>query len=490
MSASRPPRNRPPWLTLALLAALAALAALAVLAARPAPPVERSAIGFDGLALWLTAEGVSARRHTGAGPLSLDETGLRVLPLYDTDPTRGQSDPADGFDPDLNRDVRPIAASVLLEKLAQAPSVIVLPKWRDGVRRQGVRHEDLLINAGAGDPVTVIEANGHSRFARSEPADADRSEAPPEEGAEAGVKPQGETGAPRSDPPLRLPRLAPVEGDVRTVQTLAAPGRFGGQVRLAAPQYAEAGPDCAAIVGADERGLVFRCARGEAPFWVVSDPDLLNNHGLVHAENRTFAAALLEHLRAEAAGSDRFQSDAPGVAAIVIDYANHAWVVDGAPRGRDLSDLLRYVQPPFVWLWLAAALLFAAALWRGAVRERPLVTVFRQGHGAARRIAFQAQARLMRATGRDGALLRALAEARAARLCEILIGPGEAARTDRLIAQLRRRDPALGERVERMLGAVAELPDRVPAETAAQALRDLESVYQEACAFAGAETQP
>ena len=475
MSAASQHKAGPPWITLAFITVMTGLIALAILAARPAPPVERSAFGFDGLARWLTAQGVPARRADGGGPVSLEGAGLRVLPLYDTDPTRRRTVFDDGFDPDLNPDVREIQAWAVLEKLRQAPTVIVLPKWRDGVRRQGVRHEALLINAGANAPVSVLEVE---------------QDAAPDEGAEREAEPAAQAGAPEPGRTVRLPRLSAVEGDVRTTQTIPVPGRFGGQVRLAAPQFAEAGPACDAIVGDDARGLVFRCAGQGRAFWVVSDPDLLNNHGLTHDDNQAFSTALMEHLRAEAAGLEGFGDEGTPGETIVIDYTSHTWVVNGAPRGRQLSDLLRYVQPPFVWLWLASALLFAAALWRGAVRERPILQAFTHGYGSARRIAFQAQARLMRATGRDGALLRVLAEARTARLCELLIGQGEGASADRLIAQLRRRDPSLGERLERILKAIAALPDRLPAETAGQALRDLETVYQEACAFAGVETPP
>lgn len=488
MSPAQSRRAGPPWVTLALLALLAVAAALIVLFVRPPPPLERSAIGYDGLARWLTAQDMPVEVFGGAGPLASDGVGLRILALYDSDPTEIVAlSPETPFDRDLLADMSFVTAPTIAAKVADIPTVIIWPKWRDGVRLRGVRHRELLINAGAGDPPVelVLEGSAERVLREAGFVAEDSDEARTGEAEEITIV-ESETGAdaaddgePAAPDPLVWPRLLPVGGDVRRIEEISAPGRLGGRVRLAAPQYAQAGEACEALVGDAMLGLVFECRWGEVMFWVVSDPDLLNNHGLTDPANRRFATALVERLRGEAAAG-----------AVLIDYSTHNWVIDGEPRGRELSDLLRYFQAPFIWLWLAAALMFAAAVWRGAVREQPLATVFAFGHGATRRIAFQAQARLMRATGRDGALLRALAAARAAALCDVMLGRDErgGARTERMLVQLTRRDESLGARLSELLSAIAQLPDRLPADAAERTLHHLETLYQEARASAGAES--
>ncbi|MCR9129762.1 MAG: hypothetical protein NXI12_09580 [Alphaproteobacteria bacterium] len=481
MSASETQRRGPPWLTLLALAVVVGAAAVVIVFSRPAPPLERSAIGYEGLARWLAADGLDVDVFTGAGPLASEDVGVRILALFDADPTQFEIfEPGSAFDPDLHAVIRPQDAGTVVSKVAGLPTVIVFPKWRDGVRRRGVRHEELLINAGAGEPGVELEAGPRVtdilRTTDRIGEDVDLDPDGPDDGLEkdsAGAEPEAD----RELGPLIWPRVLPVNGDVRRVEEISAPNRLGGRVRLAAPQYAQAGPACEPLVGDAVLGLVFACLWEGTPFWVVSDPDLLNTHGLTDPANRAFASAFVRQVLGEAGGGS-----------VLIDYSNHNWVVDGEPRGRSLSDLARYFQPPFVWLWLAAALLFAAAFWRGAVREQPLASVFRHGHGAARRIAFLAQARLMRATGRDGALLRALAGARAAALCDLMLGRDErgGARTERMLAQLTRRDAVLGERLAALLAAIADLPDRLPLHEAEQALNDLETLYQEARASAGA----
>lgn len=518
---SRP--TGPPWLTLLAIGVVVVLAVSVMLAFRPTVAIERSAIGFDGLARWADAQGMPVRRYDGAGPLITDGVGLRVLPLFTPDPTDAPALRFDeDWDVDLNADVRWISGWTIGDKAADLPTLIVFAKWRDGVRRLGLRHEDLLINAGAGDPVVRLsepqdeESEPDPGEAQTKTPPDSEAAAPPEPGPIRTDKPghgsvdaQGGDGEPqprddtnpepveadlttfdpadpvenaRPDDPLIWPALLPVQDDVSVEQSLSAPARFGGSVTLAAPQYAAAGENCRALVGEDQRGLVFECRWGTHEFWVVSDPDLLNNFGLTHGDNRQFATALLTGLLAS--------DDTLGAREILLDYSTHNWVSGGEPRGRDLADLLRFFQPPFIWFWIAALALFAVALWRGAVRERALITVFREGHGAARTLAFRAQARLMRATRRDGALLRALGAARTAALCDLMLGHDEQSgeRAPRMIAQVSRRDAALGERLQFILAAIADLPDRMAVDTAERALADLESVYQEAFASAGFES--
>lgn len=478
-----------------------AMAAAIFLARPPTPPVSASAFGFDGLARWLTREEVATRRFQGGYGLDPEGIGLRILPLYDDDPNERLVSFVQNNDEDssltsderahLNAEIVPIPSYVVLRKVETIPTLIVLPKWRDGVRLSGLRHRDFLIDAGAGTPVATLYRTGSPPEPVEDEADPGDSEAGEDEAAtesepvmvgdveieiterDSGAQSDAEK---REITPLQLPVLAPVVGDLGETQSIALPGELGGgSVRLSVPQYASAGEACEAIVGTQERGLVFACTFLEHEFWVVTDPDLLNSYGLTYAENRAFASTLIETLRGEGE--------------VIVDYTTSSWVFQ-EPRGRDISDLYRYFQPPFLWLWLAALGLFALAFWRGAVREGPLARIFTEGYAVARRTVFVAQARLMRATGRDGALVRALTRARVAMLADLVLGRDDSRpdRTQRILAFLERRDEALADRFKAYLHNLSSLPDRVPPEMARNALIELETIYTQARALVGVKS--
>ena len=116
-----------------------------------------------------------------------------------------------------------------------------------------------------------------------------------------------------------------------------------------------------------------------------------------------------------------------------------------------------------------------------AVRNRPPPAIFGFAHGAARRTVLEAQAKLMRRTGRDGALLRALAENRLGELYTAVLGRegrGGDPRA-RLIDKIRRKDDELALRLREIIYEIFDLPDQIAPELAEQLLARLESVYLE-----------
>lgn len=80
---------------------------------------------------------------------------------------------------------------------------------------------------------------------------------------------------------------------------------------------------------------------------LVSDPDLLNTHGLAHAENASLAVRLIEHLRRDGG--------------IVVDEVVHGY-------GRRPSFWRHVLRLPYLLLPLHALLLLAGLLWAGADR--------------------------------------------------------------------------------------------------------------------------
>ncbi len=101
--------------------------------------------------------------------------------------------------------------------------------------------------------------------------------------------------------------------------------------------------------GLDSRAVLIR--RGDKPFYVLTDPDLLNNAGLADPKTAAAALALLDFIR-------------PDNAAVVFDLTLH-----GAGGRYDLAKLL--VEPPFLALTLTILIAAGLALLQGLARFGP-----------------------------------------------------------------------------------------------------------------------
>ena len=131
---------------------------------------------------------------------------------------------------------------------------------------------------------------------------------------------------------------------------------------------------------------------GRDEVWVLSDPDLLNNHGLRLGQNAAIA--------------DDFLRKTAGEATVLIDLSRDNWFApDDAPpqRDRTWADLLRFLEPPFLAVWIGAAAVLVLILWRSLRRAGPVLVEVAAGSGKMQAVG--ARARLMRLTGQDGALL-------------------------------------------------------------------------------------
>ncbi len=446
------------------LAAAAVIIAFAASHLRLVPPLERSAIGMDGLAALLDAQGQPARTFAGGSSLDADAIGLRVLPIFERDIDGFTfTPPARGEDAYLNAPRRPITQSTVTRKIEALPTLIILAKWSDGVRRSGLAHPDFLLNhpgreGALADAVLEIDGQADAGARLDQPVDEDRE-------ADAGrADPMVEDVDGVARPPIALPTLLPVAPDTLTLHTQSA-DPFG-TVTLRAPQYMRLPDVCDARIGEADRALLAVCHLGETRYWLLSDPDILNNHGLHLGDNAGTALALISELNA---GGE-----------VLIDYATRIWA--GEEDRRSWWEFLRVLQPPFLWFWIAAIVLFALAFWRSLVRTAPVRSIFEDGHRGARRTIVAAQARLMRNTGRDGALLRALSRQRALALCDLLLGRdgGLQSRKARMLDFVRRRDGALGARLAAAFEAADAAEDRLTPDQAVTLLARLETAYEEA----------
>lgn len=408
------------------LVAVVVLAGLMYLLSQRQQELRQSPVGYDGLQVWLASEGVSAQNFTGGWLLDPASIGLLVLPVFDTIPDRDLEPPLDKLQLLFQQDESDLDWQPLREKIETLPALIVLPKWRSGMRLTGIAH-----------PALLVEEARLNAFLRSL---------------------TGESG-------MRLTRIP------RVFTSLSYRSDRGGELRseLYAAQLFDA-TGCDPIIGRGAETLLASCpvAGSDGTVLILSDPDLLNNHGLRLGENAMIAREVL--------------TSAAGTGSLVIDYSRDNWLAsteEPIARERTWSDLLRFFQPPFLALWLGAGLALALVLWRSFRRAGPLVRT--KATEGGKLLAIRARARLMRLTGQDGAILADYAAARVAATAARLVGPGHARQIGEEQAFLRylgRRRPDLAKRLDEVLERLKAVPARIPASAAIQHVEDLEQILE------------
>jgi len=187
--------------------------------------INRSATGFDGLALWLTENEIKARNFYGRAVLERDDVALRILPLFDVDLNRPQGNTNDDVAAMAETD-RDIRRNIVRRKLNQLPTLLVMPKWRAGVRSTAALHPELLIADDSAD--TLIPQ-----------IDGDMGNL--------------------------------VRDKERAVLFGSTPSKH--EYKLHYPQTLK-DSSCEPLIGTKSALLLGRCYLGGADFWVLADPDL------------------------------------------------------------------------------------------------------------------------------------------------------------------------------------------------------------------------
>ena len=159
---------------------------------------------------------------------------------------------------------------------------------------------------------------------------------------------------------------------------------FGARPELIHPQLM-LGSDLTPVMESDRGMLVAAIGRGEQRIWIVSDPDLLSNHGISRGDNAVLAHSLVEALL-------------PPGGTVLIDESMH--MKGGLLEVPPPSLRRALTEPPFVavtvlFLAAVAVLVLAAAGRFGAPQPAPRALAF--GHAAL----LDNMARLL-ASGRHG----------------------------------------------------------------------------------------
>ncbi|MEM7742747.1 MAG: hypothetical protein AAF409_03465 [Pseudomonadota bacterium] len=349
--------------------AIAIIGVLWLISDRGEPDLDRSAIGTRGLIEWLKDQDIEARGFTGGGQMARNAVGLRILPLYDTD-LRASSDEPETADQLLMQTTqRDLWHGVVEAKIRRQPTLVVLPKWRSGVYLADRAHKVLL-----------VPAEHVARAARH----VDRS---------AG-------------------RTAAQADGWATFQTKY------GKIGLFHAQTIDAGA-CKPLIGSETAMILGRCPIGETrerdndQFWLLSDPDLLNNHGLNWESNADVALAVIRELAGEEP--------------VLLDYTRSVFSSDrdweAERRERTWEEFTRMFAWPFTMIWIAFGFLGALVLWRAVTRYGPLARMYEDEPRASKEVSIEAKARLLRLADHDTALLADHIRERLHHLTAELLGP-------------------------------------------------------------------
>jgi hypothetical protein len=406
---------------------LALLGILAYFLSGSQQQLRKSPVGFDGLHAWVASEGHPVRSFTGGWSSDPDVVGLRVLPIFDTQLDARRKTPSSKEEYLMQSDEYDLTSEVLQGKGEIVRTLYVLPKWRSGMRLTGKAHPKVLLEKGAATRVLHEAVSSNL----------------------GNVTTLGEA---FSDYPVELDN-----GEIKTAKLYVAQ-EFEGR-------------GCTPVIGRTGAMILGRCPMEDGYddgfVWVLSDPDLLNNHGLRLADNAAIAKEMILPL----AGEGTF----------MIDYSDKIWLInyfEGVKRDRTWADLLQFFAYPFSVLWLSGAILFALILWRSSVRFGPILRR-KSGADASKRVANQAAARLMRLTEQDGALLGDYANVRLSAIAARMLGPQHKNDPDAAVKFVRRKRPDLANDLQDAINAIRTQPSNLSPAAAIASVDKFEHILEQ-----------
>ena len=405
-------------------------------------PLDRSAIGTSGLVSWLKSHDnqvVEAHRRIA---LTEDEVDLRLLPLHDTNLEYTQTPAASREEQLAQTTQRDIDFYIVDQKTQAAPSLVMLPKWRTGVLMLGVAHESLLIPSSELKRLGEQLALGQARIIR-----------PDVKLLEARVNETGDTVV------LYQPQL---------FQTSSVSGA------------------CFPVFSIPQGVLIMTCDFGGRPVTYLSDPDLMNNHGLSLGANSSVALTAIALLRNGTDGALYHDTSDD----ILLSWRTSSEQREPVERPRTTEDVSRYFSYPFTLIWLATALVLLVAGWRGLVRFGPPVKAFNDTIGASKTASIAAKAYLLRLTGQDHALLAEYADNKLNDLSRDLYGKGigkdRKALFDRLSKLAPKTAGSLMDATQRMITTTSETS---PSELS-RIMQEFDTSYRSICDELGRIPRP
>lgn len=361
--------------------------------------LDNSVIGLNGLSAWLKESDMPVKQsHPRLSP-HINDLSLRILPVYDVNLLEDAATPKTERDLIGQRTQRDLSQDNFNTKVAELPTVVLLPKWTTGFIETGIAHEQTLIPVSAYDrlftqmnlPGLKLQRAGASFFSSSIGSGQPRQVA----------LFQAQSFLPGSWPAM-----------CRIHQ------RMGQEIIALACRFNETAHDT----------IIF------------ADPDLMNNHGLAVAENALFAQ---DFLTQATLGAEK---------PIYVDTSHQLLTQYEANQEqrrdyeRSGEDLARFFEYPLSLLWAAALAVLAVVYWRGAIRFGPLEREPSATANHSKTVAIATKARLLRLSESDGQMVSDFVRNQLMDLTTKTLGPdlGEAG-IKRFFAHISRRDAALAD---------------------------------------------
>lgn len=389
--------------------------------------LDASAIGTNGLYTWLQANDVEAVQSHRRVELPEDDVSLRLLPLNDTDLLAEAPLPVDNLELRAQTTQREIALNIVMEKIVNVRSLVMLPKWRTGVTMLSVAHESLL----------VPERNLNLLLDQ-----------------------------------LDLPKMA-ITRPAATVLEATTDGQ--GDIVLYEPQLFDrrfVKGVCTPFLSVPEGVLIARCAPQKSEeLFLLSDPDLMNNHGLTLGDNAAVALDAIRTIAAEREGVVYHDTSDE----ILLSWEGN---LERETRPRTADDLSRYFTYPFSLLWLGVGLLFLVAFWRGLIRFGPPARIDNGEVGASKTASIEAKAYLLRLTGQDHALAAEFANNRINDLSSALLGKHVGQDRALLFKRLRAIAPRDAEQLEQAVVSLNTTDAQTPAGELMRRVEAFEDYYR------------
>ncbi len=377
----------------AVLALVGGLAFLTV--AKGNVELDRSALGVAGLAQLAPELGLTFQEPQGWGALKASALSLRILPIYDLNLIT-EDEPATSRQEQLGQStLRELDSDVFYSKVTGLETLVVLPKWRGAVMVTGGAHRDFLIAPPMFRtllPQLYLQRPIMQRITLGF--------------AEEQVVINGQT--------VRVALFQP-----QTFNRHTLPKR------------------CKELAGLAEGALLIHCSAvlGKPEMAVLSDPDLLNNHGITLAENARFIVAALRALQSPTETRP-----------IYLDTSTEQLLApeqdkEAQSYQRDTQDMMRFFAWPLSLFWLAGAAVFAVAIWRGAMRFGAVQQIAEDRLEVSKLAAIDAKARLIRMSRNDGRMVAEFTLTRLQHLAQQTFGAGLGqAGLDRLYAKFARHN--------------------------------------------------
>jgi len=341
--------------------------------------LDRSPVGYKGLEVWLQSWGIEVTRENSSTASPVSRVSLRIVPL--SWPEAGQMIGDSGDNDDIK-------SAIFGDKPKTTPTLIVLPKWRADRLKDGIADEAGLVRSSDVDQILarIGLSNLHTKS---------------------------------MGPRFRQAQQSILPSHVEKIRLFRAQVFVRDQI----PSH------CVQMAGLQAGPLLLKCT-SEFVFYVLSDPDLLNNHGLALGENAAFAVSMINELR-----GPYFRGPI---------YLAATGMPIASARGAD-----RFLAFHLWFIWGAIILVAAVCFWRGAVRfGKPLTNEATTDLSKA--AATEATARLLRLSGNDGRMTAQFVHNLLTDKAGLLFGPHAAndAGIERMFRHLALRDRSNAEAFE------------------------------------------